>query len=143
MLGPRLGSCVSKLLGYLVIWQKSCVGSPHWGPLLWRLSKLFGYLVELLCRDPSSVAIPVHPSYWVIWLFVVSKLPISSLIRGSLLDLLTVECLPVPVHNTTRIDPSIDFNLCNLWSLRLQYMRHCTIFYWHRWGFPRHIRVVS
>ena len=77
MMGPHLGSCVFKLLGYLVIWQKSCVGSPHWGPLLW----LFGYLVEILCRDPSSVAIPVHPSYWVILLFVVSKLPISSLIR--------------------------------------------------------------
>ena len=46
---------------------------------------------------------------------------------GPLLDLLTVECLPVPVHDTTRLDPSIDFNLCGLCSLRLQDTRHCMI----------------
>ena len=71
---------MSKLLGYLVIWWKSRVGTPSWKL---SLSKLFGYLVEILRRDPSSVATGYPcPSkllgYLVIWCVQVAHLKPDS-----------------------------------------------------------------
>ena len=64
---------LDELLGYLVIWYKSCVATPPW-KLCVQVIGLFGYLVEISCGDPFLETISVQVSQMLSGTFMVDQL---------------------------------------------------------------------